>query len=98
MTEKLGDHRFAETFNVHDSAGCKVAQLFFEPRRAVGVDAAPVDFAFGADEGAGACGAIGWDDDLFVAARVVRVLDDGDDLGDDISATLDLNEVTYASA
>ena len=43
-------------------------------------------------------GALGGEDDLFGAARVLCVVDDGDDLGDDVAAALDLDEVADADA
>ena len=76
----------------------KWSRLFAQAGGAVGVDASPVDLALGADEGAGALGAASGEDDLFAAARVMCVFDDGDDLGDDVAAAFHLDEVADANA
>src|SRR5580658_3626640 len=67
---------------------------------ACGVDAAPVNFALGADEIGAADGAAFREDNFFLAARVIFVVDDLGDLGDDVSATFDGDEVAdlYAEA
>jgi hypothetical protein len=79
-------------------AGGEVAQFFFEAGGAAGVDAAPVDLAFFADEQSLAARAMGGEDDLGRRRAGGRVVDDGDDLGDDVAAALDLDEVADADA
>ena len=63
-----------------------------------GVDAAEVDFAFGLVELGVADGAVGGKDDVLRAARMLPVVDDFSDLGDDVAAALDGNEVADADA
>ena len=71
VAEELGDHGVAEAFDVHDAARGPVEELAGDARGAGGVDAAPVDFAFCADEIGAADGAAFGEDDLFGAARVI---------------------------
>ena len=60
LAEELGDHGVAEAFDVHDAARGEVEELFVEAGGAAGVDAAPVDFAFGADEFAAGSAGSAW--------------------------------------
>src|SRR5580704_19508679 len=74
-----------------------------DARGAGGVDAAPIHFAFGANEIGSADGAALREDDFFRAARVVFGLlsgrrDDFGDLGDDVAAAFDGDEVAYFDA
>ena len=98
VLEELRDDRFAEAFDVHDAARGKVEQAAGEARGAVDVDAAVVDFAFGADDFAVAVGAVGGEVELLVAAGMLFVLDDLDDLGDDVAAALDFDVVADEEA
>ena len=96
LAEELGDHGVAEAFNVHDAAMAEVDELFAQAGGAAGVDAAPVDLAFFLDEGAAAGGAVVREDDVLGAARVCVVFQDAGDLGDDVAAALDGDEVADA--
>ena len=98
VAEELSDHHFAEAFDVHHGARGEVAQLLFQAGRATGVDAAVIDLALFADEEGVAARAVGGEDDLLGAARVLCVFDHGDDFGDDVAAALDLHEVADADA
>ena len=75
-------------------------ELAGDARGARGVNAAPVDFAFGADEIGVADGAAFGEDDFFFTARVVLVRNDFRDFGDDVPAAFDRDEVAdlYAEA
>ncbi len=73
-------------------------QALDEARRAVGVDAAVVDFALGLDDLAAADGAVRGEFEFPVAAGVVLVFDDLDDFGDDVAAALDLDVVADEQA
>ena len=96
LAEELRDECIAQAFDVHCIAGGEVEQAFAQASGAVGVDASPVNLALGADERARAGGAFGGEDDRFGFARVLCIVDDGDDLGDDVAAALDLDEVADA--
>ncbi len=98
MAHELGDHGFAEAFDVHDAAGGVVEELFGEACGAACVDAAEVDFAFRADDGFTAARAAGGKDDVACAAWVLRVVDNLCDFGDDVAAALDGDEIADADA
>ena len=65
---------------------------------AIDVDAAVVDFTFGADDFAVALRAVGGEVEFPGAARVILVLDDFDDFGDDVAAALDFDVVADEEA
>ena len=75
-----------------------MAQLLFKAGGAAYVDTAEIDFAFFADELSLATRAVGGEGDLFDAARMLLIFDDLDDLGDDVAAALDGDEVADADA
>jgi hypothetical protein len=94
----LGDERFAEPFDVHDAAGSEVKKAAREAGGTVDIDAAVVDFAFGADNFAVAVGAVGGEVELLVPARVLFVFDYLNDFGDDVTTALDFDVVADEEA
>jgi hypothetical protein len=69
-------------------------EAFHQARGAVGVHTTVVDLTFGLDDFAAADRAAFREVEFLFAARVVLVLDDFDDLGDDVTAALDFDVVT----
>ena len=98
MAEQLRNQGIAQTLNVHRSTRGEVEQLFAQAGRAVCVDASPIDLALGANQRAIALRTVFRDVDFVGTARVLRVFDYADDLGDNVASALDLHEVAEANS
>ncbi len=89
----MGDQRVAQAVNVHHAARGKVQDGLPQLRRTVGVDAAVIGFALGADDMAPTHRTSLRHMKSFVTARMVFVFDHPRDFGDDIAAALDFHPV-----
>ena len=96
--DELVDERVAHALDVHHAARGEVQDALAQLRRAVGVDAAVVGFAFDADDVASAFGAAFGHVKLAVSARVVLVVDNLHDLRNNVAAALDQDVVADLDA
>ena len=86
--EQLLHHGFTQSFDVHNAARTEVQQRFAQLGGAVGIDAAPVHFTFGADYRIAALGTVRRKRKPPVPARMFCVFDHLRDFGNDIAAAL----------
>ena len=91
--DQLCDQRFAHAVDVHDAARGEVQNGSEQFRGAVGVDAAVVDLAFGANDFRSAHRALLGHHEFFCAARMIFVFDDLRDFRNHVAAALDLHPV-----
>src|SRR5580704_2630356 len=93
LVDQLSNERFAHSVDVHDTARGEMEDRPEQLGWAVGVDAAVIHFALGADDLGAAYRTFLGHDERLVPARTVFVCDDLGDFRDNVAAPLDLHPV-----